>query len=93
MSTYTAKDIKVLEEEDAGARFIFKRVELLCNKYPHIPEDCVSRMIEAAHLAQVSEEAVEARYLQGDKTVDVGSEYREIYKNLAARATRGFGYR
>jgi hypothetical protein len=83
---YTAKDIRVLTDDELDEQFIFIATEQLARIYRHVPAEVISRMLVACELSGQSCSDVVQRYLVGDRSVRVTSEFMECYQEeLRAR--------
>jgi hypothetical protein len=87
-SSYTAENIRVLSDVEVEDRCLFARVEALGRRYPHIPEECLERLLAAAQLSGVPEETAVRRYCDDDRTLDCGPEFRETYAQLVRERRR-----
>ena len=92
--SYTAKDIRVLGDDELDERFIFIASGQLARAYPHVPEEVITRMLVAAEITGQSCSDVVQRYLVGDRTVQVTSEFIECYTDeVRERRWKGWGTR
>ena len=75
MNTYTADNIQVRHDLD----FSFEKFERLCAQYKTFTREGIKNLLEVALTVDEDWEKVERRFLCGDKSVDVSSEYRIAY--------------
>ena len=90
--SYTAKDIRVLRDDELDERFIFIASGQLARAYPHVPEEVITRMLVAAETVGQSCSDVVQRYLVGDRAVQVTPEFIECYADeVRERRWKGWG--
>ena len=63
--------------------FPFELYERLCATYTSFTRAGIKRLLDAALTVDECWDTVERRFLREDKSVDVSSEYREAYAELA----------
>ena len=77
--TYTAKDIKILNQEESDV-FEFSHVSRLMEKYPMRSPENIKIGIEACRRVGVDKDYFENYYLKQDSTVQYISEVSEVFK-------------
>ena len=82
MSDYTAKDIQILDSNQASEKFFFLRVKQLSDEYPSVATDFIARMLESCMLSGFSEKLAVQRYLAKDKSIQPSPEFIECHKEL-----------
>ena len=78
--TYDSGDIKVLKEEDAGERFLWKKAEALSGKY-NVPVSCVQRGLETSERLGMTEDYYVNRYLRKEDVKFI-PEFTEVYEDI-----------
>lgn len=86
---YTAKRIRVLDEAEIAARFGWAHAGQLAERYRHVPQEFIARMLEACRLSGMACELAIARYLDGDRSVGVTSEFMAAHSELADARRHG----
>jgi len=87
-TSYTAADIHVLTDKEAGDAFDWKQVELWANQYK-FPHHWLLRACEACRLANVDpREYVLPRYLKGDMTIPLNKEVDMILREIQKKRCR-----
>jgi hypothetical protein len=79
--SYTAKNIKILSEDEIN-KFPYQLLEELDNKYPIVCRESIQLGIEACLLSGYPIELYEQRYLLDKKEVEVTPEMLECYTSL-----------
>jgi hypothetical protein len=99
MSNYTAKDIQILNNQQASEKFFFLRVKQLSEQYPSVASDFIARILESCMLSGFDEELAVRRYLAKDKSIIPSPEFIECHKELlnefrkkSCSTTRGVFY-
>ena len=79
MDTYTAKDIKILNQEESDT-FEFSHVLRLMEKYPNRSPENIKIGIEACRRVNAPKDYFEDYYLKQDPTVKYIPEVSEVFK-------------
>ncbi|AHK11243.1 hypothetical protein S140_129 [Shewanella sp. phage 1/40] len=77
VTTYDAKDIRVLREDEVD-KFPWRMIEVLAEKYIH-PVEAVRRGLEVCYLTGVDISYFEDRYLKRDKSVPENETFTLAY--------------
>jgi len=88
MNEYNASSIRVLKQDEAIELFDFARADALAQKYTYIASECISRLLTACRLSGTDIDAGVRRYLDHDKSVEVGPELADCYAELVREAKR-----
>lgn len=86
---YTADSIKILTAKEVAETQPWVAAETLAKDYQ---QDIafVQRLLEVCAITFWPVEQAIARYLEGDKTVEVPAEVLTVYREISEKAARGF---
>lgn len=88
VGAYDASAIRVLKEEEAAELFEWVQVGILAQRYRTVALPHIARLAEAARTVGEPMSRVVARYLDGDRSVEVSPEFREAFAELADQRRR-----
>jgi hypothetical protein len=86
---YGPKSIRILDDEEAQARFPFARVEALARRHPDASERFIRRLVEACMQVGFDVDLAARRYLEGDRSVHIPPELYEAHAALCRSPRHG----
>jgi hypothetical protein len=89
VSEYNAESIKILTAREVSESQPWVKAETLAKDYGQ-DIDFVRRLLEVCAITFWPVDQAIARYLEGDKTIEVPLEVMTVHRELAEKAARGF---
>ena len=88
MSSYTSRNIKVLNQKEIESKMIWIKAQSLADQY-HSPLSFIQRSLEALELSGANLEWFISKYLEKDPEMPRNKDFEAISRELQIQAFRG----